>query len=53
MNETAKQKFDPRIFYRKVHPECFSDSFEKYEVVLAREQFDFKLSQLSTLNQQI
>lgn len=51
MNETAKQKFDPRIFYRKVHPEYFSDSFEKYEVVLTREQFDFKLSQLSTLKQ--
>lgn len=51
MNETAKQKFDPRIFYRKVHPECFSDSFEKYEVVLTREQFDFKLSQLSTLKE--
>ena len=51
MNETAKQKFDPCTFYRKVHPECFSDSFEKYEVVLTREQFDFKLSQLSTLKQ--
>lgn len=51
MNETKYKEFDPRAFYRKAHPEYFSDSSVRYEVELTRDLFDYKMSQLAPLKQ--
>lgn len=51
MSEMKYQEFDPRAFYRKAHPEYFSDSSVRHEVELTRDLFEFTMSQLATRKQ--
>lgn len=51
-NNRTSKLHSPSVYYRKIHPEYFSDTIVRYEVPLTTELFDQQMTLLSTKKMQ-